>query len=476
MLALLAGRAASLLTRRLGHGGGTVLPGHVIPRLDPHALQRVVGQLSHGSVLVSGTNGKTTTTRMVAQIASAAGLRPIHNRSGANLATGVVSAVAAHTDVWGRPRGDLGVFEVDEAHVPALVRAVAPRVLALTNLFRDQLDRYGEVDLVAQTWRGAIEALDPAATLVLNADDPILAQIATFAPCRVLFFGVEDPSGGTETVPHDADRRLCPVCGQRIRYATAYYGHLGHYRCDACGWQRPTPGVALTQAALRADGASALTFVMAGTEGVSVTLPLPGLYNAYNALAAAAICTGLGIAPQYVGAGLADFAAVFGRQERIAVGAGLIVLTLVKNPVGFNQVLQSLGVGDPGPGADPEPIPNPQSPTPNPHVILIAINDRLADGTDVSWLWDVDFELLAERGERIVCTGLRAHDMALRLKYATVPEDRVTVEPRLGAAVATALAAARGGSRVLVFPTYTAMLEIRQGLQRAGIVLPFWED
>ena len=217
-VALLAGRGAFWMSRRLGHGGGTVMPGHVVPRIDPAALHTIASRLSSGSVLVSGTNGKTTTARMVAQIASRAGLTPIHNRSGANLMSGIVAAMATHSDLSGRPQGDLGIFEVDEALVPTATRALEPRVLALTNIFRDQLDRYGEVELVVNTWRQAVASLSTEATLVLNADDPIVAQLGEDARCRVVYFGAGGhldwfrpgpPRGGQTTLP--SLRRSDPV-------------------------------------------------------------------------------------------------------------------------------------------------------------------------------------------------------------------------------------------------------------------------
>jgi len=482
-LALLAGRGASWISRRFGRGGGTVLPGHVVPRIDPGALHTIASRLSAGSLLVSGTNGKTTTTRMVAQIASRAALAPIHNRSGANLMTGIVAALAAHSDLSGKPQGDLGIFEVDEAHVPVATAALQPRVLALTNIFRDQLDRYGEVDLVARTWRHAIQSLRGDATLVLNADDPIVAQLGEDARCRVIYFGVEDTSIGSAQVPHEADKRLCHRCGARIQYTWSYYGHVGHYRCDSCGWRRPEPAVRIISASTRRDGGSDLVIDAEGTR-LEVPLRLAGLYNACNAAAAVTICRSVGIADEHIVGGLAEFEAVFGRQERIAIGDGSIILSLVKNPVGFNQVLQALfGSEFRAPSSESEArggeskIPELGTRDSKPETLLvIAINDLFADGTDVSWLWDVDFEMLAGRPLKIVCSGLRAHDMALRLKYAEIQNEVVDVEPRIEAAIDRAIHAAQGGAQIVICPTYTAMLAVRSELQRRGAVAPFWED
>ncbi len=476
-LALLAGRLASEVSRRLGRGGGTVLPGHVVQRIEPGALPRIAARLPRGVVLISGTNGKTTTTRMVARVASAAGLRPIHNRSGANLMTGIVAALCANTDLAGRPRGDIGVFEADEAEIPNAAASLRPHALALLNVFRDQLDRYGEVELISATWRRAVEALDREATLILNADDPIVAQLAEGARCNVIYFGIEDEAAGSAQVPHEADKRLCHRCGARIRYTWAYYGHMGHYYCGDCGWSRPSPHVALYDLSVEPGGRMRATLA-ADDHRAAITLPLTGLYNAYNALAAATICLTIGLPERHVVAGLEGFTAVFGRQETIPVGEGAITLTLVKNPVGFNQVLQTL--------------PSPKSQVPSPKsgeagepgtwdlgpgtLVVIAINDLFADGTDVSWLWDVDFEALAGSSLRFLCSGLRADDMALRLKYAGIDADRIEVEPRLERAVDAAVHAAGNGAHVALCPTYTAMLTMRAELQRRGCVAPFWED
>jgi UDP-N-acetylmuramyl tripeptide synthase len=475
-LALLAGRTAALVSRRAGHGG-TALPGHIVPRIDPSAISRIARQLRHGSVLISGTNGKTTTARMVSHVAAGSGLHPIHNRSGANLMTGLASTIAASAGLSGRPRGDVGIFEVDEATLPQATQLLAPRIITLTNVFRDQLDRYGEVELVATAWRAAVASLSPSATLVVNADDPTIVQLIPATKARVLTYGFEDRMVGSTELAHDADRRLCPICTGRLTYSWTAYSHLGHYACPTCGWSRPRPDIRVTHAVLADDLAQAGTGLTIETDGASATihLKLPGLYNAYNALAAASTAVALGVSLASIAPLLQESEAVFGRFERIPIGQGALVLALVKNPVGFNQVLRTLTGGSatstPPAGSEDALLHLQRSAPPT---MLIAINDLYADGTDVSWLWDVDFERLAEQPHRVLCTGLRAHDMALRLKYAGVANGEL--EPRLDAALDTALATASSGAEVLVFPTYTAMLELRAALQRRGRVAPFWED
>src|SRR6266699_2780580 len=282
--ALMAGRAAAMLSRRLGRGGGTVIAGHLVPRIAPDALRDVTRSLPHGSIVVSGTNGKTTTTRLLSHILRGAGMRPIHNRAGANMLSGLFSTVAQATDWQARPRGDVGVFEVDEATVPRALRHIQARVLLLHNIFRDQLDRYGEVHFVAGLWRDAIQRLPATSTVLLNADDPLVAGLPSSSlNAAIVTYGIADPSVGVGALPHASDARLCPCCGGPLRYQVFFYGHLGHYECSRCGFARPVPAVSATRGELLGDEGSNMT--VATPEGVIRTrLQLPGLYNVYNAL------------------------------------------------------------------------------------------------------------------------------------------------------------------------------------------------
>ena len=450
--ALLAGRAAATLSRRLGRGGGTVIAGHLIPRLAPSALKDVTRALPNGSIVVSGTNGKTTTSRLLSHVLRAAGMRPIHNRAGANLLSGLYSAVAQATDWQARPRGDVGLFEVDEATAPTALKHIAPRVLLLHNIFRDQLDRYGEVHFVAGLWREAVRRLPDSTTVAINADDPLVASLPA-----ALTYGVADITVGTSSIPHAADARLCPVCSSPLNYDTVFYGHLGHYRCSRCEFARPTPVVVATDVELLGDdGSNLVVETPIGT--VRASLKLPGLYNVYNALAAIAVCYAMGVNRDVIARGLETFTAAFGRLERIPVEDRQLFLALVKNPVGFTEVLRTVLAA------------------PGRLTFLLAINDLFADGTDVSWLWDVEFERLCDRVNLAVCAGLRAEDMAVRLKYAGVETSRIRFEPDLERALEVSLGAAEPGETVYVLPTYTAMLDMRALLHRTGYVGAFWED
>jgi len=440
-------RAAGALSRLAGRGGGTTLPGKLLWKLDPAAIDLLARRLSEGSVLVSATNGKTTTAAMAAEILRPR-LRIAHNDSGANLVSGVASTLL-------RARGaQLGLFEVDEAALAEVARRLEPKALLLSNLFRDQLDRYGELELVAARWRQTVAAL-PDATLVVNGDDPQVGDLAR-GRSGALVFGVDDPRRARPSVQHAADSKYCLRCGTPYDYAAAYVGHLGDYRCPSCGHARPALDVVAREIELRGlDGADFTLVAPGGTARVS--LALPGLYNVYNALGAAALALALRCPLDDVVAGLERFSAAFGRFERIPVGSRSLLMLLIKNPAGANEAVRTLVEGSP------------------PRVAVIALNDAIADGRDVSWIWDVDFEPLLDGLERLVATGSRAAELALRFAYAGLPRERIDVVPELEAALDRGLALTPDGGELTVLPTYTAMLALRRLVAGRGHVANYWE-
>ena len=438
-------RAAGRLSRLAGRGGGTTLPGKLLWKLDPGAIDALAARLPQGSVAVSATNGKTTTAAMVAEILRPR-LRVAHNDSGANLVSGVASALLHARDA------QLGLFEVDEGALPEVTRRVRPKALLLGNLFRDQLDRYGELELVAARWRAAVAAL-PHAQLVVNGDDP---QVGALARPGGRVFGLDDPRVARPALQHAADSKYCLRCGTPYVYAAAYVGHLGDYRCPACGHARPALDVTAREIELRGlDGAS---FLLAATEGdVQIELRLPGLYNVYNAVGAASLALSLGVGLDDVRNGLARFSAAFGRFERIVIGDRQVLMLLIKNPAGANEAIRTLVEGAP------------------PRVAVIALNDAIADGRDVSWIWDVDFEPLLPGLDRLVATGSRAAELALRFAYGGLERDRIDVVPALDAALDRGLALTPVGGELTVLPTYTAMLALRRTIASRGHVTNYWE-
>jgi UDP-N-acetylmuramyl tripeptide synthase len=455
-------RAVGAVSRRRG-GGGTSLPGKLLVRMEPHAISALAGRLPRGSALISATNGKTTTAAMAASVLERAGVSLVHNQAGANMAGGIASTLLSASRLGKRIDGELGLFEVDEFWLDRLIPQLSPRAVVLGNLFRDQLDRYGELDTIAERWAAALATPAGQQTrLVCNADDPLLADLGRAragAPGAetgdTLFFGIEDDSLSLPGLSHAADAKHCRRCGAPYAFDAIYLGHLGHYHCPACGQQRPSPTIHAGEVELESVRRARFRLTTpAGT--AAVDLALPGVYNVYNALAAAALATALDIPLPQIVAGLQGTTAAFGRAETVSVAGRDARILLVKNPAGANEVLRTL-VLEPGD-----------------HDLLGVLNDRTADGHDVSWIWDADFELLAGRVRRAVCSGTRAAELALRLKYAGVPEARIETIDGLPDALDAAVRDGTDGRDLYILPTYTAMLSLRELLVRRGEATSSW--
>jgi UDP-N-acetylmuramyl tripeptide synthase len=508
-------RAAGALSRLRG-GGATSVPGKVLMRLEPDAIGALGGRLRSGSVLISATNGKTTTAAMAASILTRQGVGLVHNRAGANMAGGIASTLLAAARRGDAIAGELGLFEVDELWLDQIAAQLHPRAILLGNLFRDQLDRYGELETIADRWAHTLgEPPGRDARLVLNADDPMVADLgrdrhaltgwggntdtgdggAGAASGRsagsaesgmssaggaavgvgsevlaggaavgvsdpgVLYFGVDDDSLALPQMAHAADAKHCRNCGALYVFEAVYLGHLGHYHCPNCGQSRPAPAVRATD--VRLEGVRAASFTLHTPAGAAeVALPLPGLYNVYNALAAAALACALEVPLEGILAGLQGAQAAFGRAESVTIEKPVrreLRILLVKNPAGANEVLRTLAL------------------EPGEHDLLGVLNDNIADGRDVSWIWDADFELLAGRVRRVTCSGTRAAELAVRLKYAGIEPQRIRVQPDLPLALREAV-----GDRppqdapLYALPTYTAMLALRELLVAGGEARSAW--
>lgn len=442
-------RIAGMLSRCVGRGGGTTLPGHVFLRLAPHGLTELAARLPDGVVAVSATNGKTTTSAMLSHILAGTDV-VCRNAAGANLMSGVATTLVTC------PRGArVGVLEVDEAALPAVAARVHPRVMALGNLFRDQLDRHGELELVADRWREMTAALAPSTTLVLCADDPVIDALADGHP-SVVRYGVDDPAVALAVRDEAADSTFCVRCGTAYVYDAVYLGHLGAYRCPTGDHARGALQVAARDVRMR--GVAGTTFRVDAPDGsTEITLPLPGLYNVENALAAIATAHALGVSTEQAAARLTTFRAAFGRFERVALEGREAVLILFKNPTGANEALRAIAPDVAG------------------AQVVFALNDRIADGRDVSWIWDIDLEGQLDAAAGVVCSGTRAADLAVRLRYADVALDRIDRTADVVQALDGAVAAAEPGGRVYVLATYTAMLDLHRVLAARGCTEPFWE-
>jgi UDP-N-acetylmuramyl tripeptide synthase len=445
-------RATGAVSRRSGRGGGTTLPGRMLLRLAPDAIGRLAVSLERGSTIISATNGKTTTAGMLAAILRADGRFPVHNRAGSNMSWGVATALLEQS-------GTEGLFEVDEAWLPAVAGELEPRLIVLGNLFRDQLDRYGELERLADDWATLVEARAGGTEFVLNADDPLVADLGRDREgdrrAGVTYFGIQDPTQGLPALEHAHDAKHCRRCGAAYVYERAFVGHLGHYSCPNCDADRPDPDVTATEITLEGMSGSRLAIRTPDGE-LRARLPLPGLYNVYNAIAAVAAALRLGVELDVVTRGLEAMKAAFGRVETIEVSGTPVSILLIKNPAGANEVLRTLRLESDERGLD----------------LWIALNDRIADGRDVSWVWDADFELLDGSVRSVVCAGTRAPEMAVRLKYAGWPTDAIEVVDRVEESLDRAIARADG--RLFALPTYTALLELRKLLADRDIAPEFW--
>ena len=439
LLVIWIAKISAWMSRALGRGEASALPGLIAERLQPDILELLGRQLGDGSILITGTNGKTTTTRMAAAVMEANGQKPLVNRGGSNLTRGLVSTLIGACDWQGKVTADLGVFEVDEAAFPAAFRALKPKAIVILNLFRDQLDRYGELNTLADKLKQALRGTN--SQVVLNADDPLVTWLGNDLR-NVHYFGLE--SANVSKLDHDfaADSNACPVCGRKLVYDQLFYAHVGIYHCSEKHFARPNPNVVgnTTKATL----SESKTSVKAGSARVDLNLELPGLYNVYNALAATTLAKSLGCGLQSSIEAIETVPAAFGRAEIITINGRKVQIFLVKNPTGFNQVIQAYR-------SEPESKPT-----------LILVNDLIADGRDVSWLWDVAFEDMPT-GAPIVSGGTRAYDLALRLKYA---KTNSFIELDYSQAIDWLLDQIPKGSGGIILPTYTAMLAIRRELAK----------
>ncbi|MEW5762379.1 MAG: Mur ligase family protein [Bacillota bacterium] len=441
--AILAGKIAAGLARLCGRRGSS-LPGVVALRLYPGVLRALVKQVRLGVIVVTGTNGKTTTSNMIAEMLAAAGFRIVNNREGANLITGVTAAFVRAARLVGKITCDYAVLEVDEASFPRVVAQTEPELVVITNFFRDQLDRYGELDTTVSFIRRTL-AERPHVSLVLNADDPLVSQLASCS-LDVIFYGVAPRSGARGRVGGAREARFCPLCGYALEYTCYHYSQLGMYRCEACGFGRPRPHVEATAASV---GGQVLRARLRWDDMViSVVLPTRGVYNLYNALAAFTAGIVLGIDPATATASLGSYTPATGRLQGFLYQGKPVYLNLVKNPAGFNETLNLLLAGR------------------STRDVFIAINDNDADGRDISWLWDVDFEVLAGADDILgfICSGKRGEEMAVRLKYAGVPPRKITVVESLRAAVDRTLNGP--GEAAYFLATYTALWPVEKLLRR----------
>jgi len=458
-LAISAGKLAGASGRFFHIGGGTSLPGMVARRIDPNVLKSVVGASKAKKIVITGSNGKTTTARMTAAIANATGRRVSQNRTGSNLLQGVTSVAVNFADIFGRLDSDVLLFEIDEATIPLAVPEIQPDVVVITNIFRDQLDRYGELYAVARALNKMLEALPPSATVLLNGNDPQVANFGMNTRAHRLFFGLETMEVGTPVPEQSADIVRCIHCHHDLDYKVAYMSHLGLYRCPNCSYTLPDLDIAATSVQLAADGASPTHVTLRTPQGeMKLEIPLPGLHNVYNTAAAVGAALAAGFDLDKVQTALSHIQPAFGRLEKIQAGDKTIYLTFVKNPTSFNLMLRLIAQH------------------PGKKHLLLAASHTVVDGEDFAWLWDVDIEEIADTIADAICSGNKPEELAMRLKYAEVPTNIVTMIPDREAALDAALKNVEPGGSLYIMSSYTPTQELRRIMQKRGWVKHFWEE
>jgi UDP-N-acetylmuramyl tripeptide synthase len=419
-LLIAIGKAVSTLSLTLNLGSGSTWPGHFALKANKHFIKDLLKNSHTKVVLIAGTNGKTTTSTLITHILEKNNKKVIQNTSGANLLNGIASTLLLQTDHFGNVDADYAIFEVDENALPKLLKEITPDTLILLNLFRDQLDRYGEVNSIVSHWEKAFNNLPATTTLILNADDPEISYLGHSTKAKVLYFGLDDTKLALTSFQHASDSLYCPKCREKLTYTTRYFSHLGDWACSKCGLKRPI--LTVTKFSL---------------------YPLSGIYNMYNTHAAVLFVKEQGFSQKQIEQGLKDFTAAFGRQEVVTYYGKNIQLFLSKNPTSFNQsirTIKELGA----------------------KYLLLVLNDQTPDGKDVSWIWDADMEDYTASLEKLYVSGDRVYDMALRLKYAAVSKNNMTTYEKLDEAIHDAVMQMPKTETLFILPTYSAMLETRK--------------
>lgn len=451
ILAIFVAKQAGFWSRVFGRGGGGALPGLLALKINPRLITELTANMGKGVILVTGTNGKTTTAKMIVEILEASGEKVLSNSGGSNLARGIASELVEKSSIFGKIKEEIGVYEVDEATMPEIISFVKPRAIVITNVFRDQLDRYGEVDKTAAILKQTIDDT-PEATLILNADDPIVSWLGKDRE-NVVYFGIHDEKLEAKS-DLAIDIKDCLTCGHELVYPHRYYGHIGLYVCENCGFARPKTDITAKNIKLSPENSAATVSISKESENLS--LPMTGLFSLYNALAALSTGNFMKVETKTMLRALNKLTPAFGRMESFEIQGKKAVIHLVKNPTGFNQVLEAIAQ-------------NRKNKT-----VLIALNDNFADGTDISWIWDTEFELFKTGFRKIVVSGIRSEDLRLRLKYADVTSRFIITEKDLKKALDTAVYETTVGETLYILPTYTAMLEIRNNLVQRGLLKDYW--
>jgi UDP-N-acetylmuramyl tripeptide synthase len=417
---IIIGKLLSKFISAFKLGSGSTWPGHIALKLNRNFVKDTMHNSSSKKVLIAGTNGKTTTGKLITSILTNNGFIAFHNDFGANLLNGIASSLILNSSFLGKIKSDYAIFEVDENALPITIESINPDFIILLNLFRDQLDRYGEIDSIAKKWKEIFNELTTKTKLVLNADDPLIASLGLSLKNKAYYFGLNDKALASPAISDVADSIFCLNCSSKLNYDAVYFSHLGNWSCPKCSFKKPKLDI----------------------EKFS-TYPLPGTYNMYNTLASVLFAKLSGILEKNIASALKGFKPAFGRQEIIKTNGKEVVVLLSKNPTSFNESLRTVKKLC---GKD----------------IFIILNNRIPDGRDVSWIYDIDFENLLTDDQSIVVSGDRAYDMTMRIKYADHVNEVHTFE-NFKDGIDYVLNKMTS-KRLFVLPTYSAMLDFRKEL------------
>jgi UDP-N-acetylmuramyl tripeptide synthase len=463
IFAIFVGKTITYLLKTIGRGA-TTAPGLYALKIDPKLIEKLSKQIKYGSVLITGTNGKTTTARLTYDILSTK-FKIIHNRQGSNLLRGIASTLLQQASLSGNLKSDLAIWEVDEATFPEAVRVVHPKIVTLLNLMRDQLDRYGEVDSLRIKWQEAISKLPSKTTLILNTDDPGVSFLANSHNGKTIFFGINTTKINLPQITNVADIKHCLNCHSKLSYSNLLTAHMGHYFCPNCKLKRPSPQISAQNLQFKPDFSTRIDLSLnsprprqatRGGQLSTFNYNLPGLYNAYNVLGACAIANALSIQPKEIKKSIENFSAAFGRFQKIKIGKKQVIIFLIKNPAGANEVLRTI--------AQREKLD-----------VLAILNDNIADGRDVSWIWDTDWEVLTPKINYIAVSGTRAWDLATRLKYAGIKLSNKDVYKKINYSIIQNLKKLDTKNTLLILPTYTALLDVQKTLSKRGATIK-WQQ
>ncbi|MBS6601221.1 MAG: MurT ligase domain-containing protein [Clostridium sp.] len=441
---ILAGKTTIFLSKHILKGGST-FPGTVALKFDRKILSTVAKD--YKVILVTGTNGKTTTTSMITNIFKNKGYRVITNNTGANLFRGIVSCFIDNYKFSKSNKGSYAIIEVDEANLKFVTDYITPEIITITNLFRDQLDRYGEVYTTLEKILEGVHKV-PSSTLVLNGDDSLFGVLDVKNP--KVYYGFSNPINDNNTIDINADAKFCKVCKAPYKYNFVTYNHLGDYYCSECGYKRPELKYKMEGIIDQTPNSSSVMI-----NGNEVTISQSGIYNIYNGLCAYSIASESGIENDIIASSLGKVDSSFGRQEKIQIEDKNVQIILVKNPAGYNQALDTLCL-------------NKES-----FSTLFMLNDNYADGRDVSWIWDVNFEKLSSLPiEDVFISGIRLYDMAVRLKTAGLKEESFIIEEDYEKL--TEKLKASKSNNIYILATYTAMINYRKFLYSKGYIKKLW--